>query len=185
MPLNPRITDWQGRVVWLVGADPRSSPEALVVSAYRASEITYSPPSRATWDEIVSSGDIGLLPPEAVDSGMINYFGLDTSRFVYEILQRSEYRSRVRQIIPLEIQMAMRRGCSDIRDDAQQIVGFMEHCDLDVDDAALVRTATALRADPQLRNELQYQYSNAYTARANLGGDVVHLERAIAALRED
>jgi hypothetical protein len=166
-------------------ADPRSSPEALVVSAYRASEITYSPPSRATWDEIVSSGDIGLLPPEAVDSGMINYFGLDTSRFVYEILQRSEYRSRVRQIIPLEIQMAMRRGCSDIRDDAQQIVGFMEHCDLDVDDAALVRTATALRADPQLRNELQYQYSNAYTARANLGGDVVHLERAIAALRED
>lgn len=166
-------------------ADPRSNPEALVVSAYRASEITYSPPARATWDEIVSSGDIGLLPHGAVDSGMTNYYGLDTAKFVYDILQRSDYRRRVRQIIPLEVQMAMRAGCSDIRNDAQQIVGFMEECDLAVDDAQLVRTANALRADPLLRAELQYQYSDAYTARANLAGDVVHLERAVAALHAE
>jgi len=163
-------------------ADPGADPQALVVSAYRASEITYSPTTSATWDEIVSSGDIGLLPREASDGAVANYFALDTSRFMYDLLQASDYRRRVREIIPLEVQMALRAGCSDVRNEAQQIVGFMEQCELDADDAALARTANALRADPQLRAYLQYQYSNAYTAHANLSGDVVYLERALAAL---
>jgi len=162
--------------------DPRSDPEALVVSAYRASESNYSPPTRATWDEIVSSGDIGLLPREAVDSGMADYFGFDTYVLVYDTLQRFDYRRRVRKLVPLEIQMAIRAGCSDVRDEAQVIVSFMETCELDVANAALSRTANALRADRQLRAELQYQYSDVYSARANLSGDVVYLERALAAL---
>jgi len=162
-------------------ADSGSDAEALVVSAYRASEITFWPQTRATWDEIVSSGDIGLLPRQGVE--VASYYALDTSRFMYEALQRSDYRRRVRRVIPLEIQMSLRAGCSDIRNEAQQIVGFMEQCVLDVDDAALRRTANALRADPLLRAALQYQYSEAYTARANLSGDVVYLERALAALR--
>jgi len=164
-------------------AEASPDPQALVVSAYRASEITFSPTTRATWDEIVSSGDIGLLPRAASDGAVANYFVLDTSRLMYDLLQASDYRRRVREIIPLEVQMALRAGCSDVRNEAQQIVGFMERCELDVDDAAVARTANALRADPQLRANLQYQYSNAYTAHANLSGDVVYLERALAALR--
>ncbi len=166
-------------------ADANADPQALVVSAYRASEITFSPTTRATWDEIVSSGDIGLLPGEASNGAVASYFVLDTSRFMYELLQASDYRRRVREIIPLEVQMALRAGCSDVRNEAQQIVGFMEQCALDVDAAILARTASALRADPQLRAELQYQYSNAYTAHANLSGDVVYIERALAALRAE
>jgi hypothetical protein len=164
-------------------ADPRSDAEALVVNAYRASEITYTPPTRSTWDEIVSSGDIGLLSRQAVDSGIAAYFAGDTSRFMFDILSNSVYRREVRQIIPLEIQMALRAGCSDVRNEAQQIVGFMEQCVLDVDDAALIRTANALRADPDVRAALQFQYSEAFSARANLSGDVVYLEGALAGLR--
>jgi hypothetical protein len=70
-----------------------------------------------------------------------------------------------------------------VRNEAQQIVGFMDQCAIDVSDATLRDTANRLRADPQLRAELQYQYSTAYSARANLSGDVVYLERALAALR--
>jgi hypothetical protein len=164
-------------------ADPRSDPEALVVSAYRATEVTYRPPTRSTWDEIVSSGDIGLLSRQAVDSGIADYYASDTSLLMLDSLNNSGYRRAVRQIIPLEVQMAIRAGCSDVRDEAQQIVGFMEQCVLDVDDAVLGRTASALRADAGVRAALQYQYSHAFTARANLSGDVVYLERALAALR--
>ncbi len=166
-------------------ADPGSDSEALVVNAYRASEITYWPQTRATWEEIVSSGDIGLLPRAAVDGGISAYYASDASRFVYDIMQQSEYRSRVRQIIPMQVQAALRAGCSDVRNDAQQITGFAEECELDVDRALLVRTANALRADAQLRAELQYQYSDAYTAQANISGDVVYLEQALAALRDE
>ncbi len=59
-------------------ADPASDPQELVVSAYRASEILYPAPTRATWDEIVSSGDVSLLPSEAVDAGVAEYFAADT-----------------------------------------------------------------------------------------------------------
>lgn len=38
----------------LASADP--DPRALIVNAYRASEIVYIAPVRATWDQIVSSG---------------------------------------------------------------------------------------------------------------------------------
>jgi hypothetical protein len=77
----------------------------------------------------VSSGDIGLLPRDASDGAVANYFALDTSRFMYDLLQASDYRRRVREMIPLELQMALRAGCSDVRNEAQQIVGFMEQCD--------------------------------------------------------
>src|ERR1044071_901153 len=43
----------------LRAADP--DPRALVVNAYRATEISYIAPVRATWDQIVSSGHLGLL----------------------------------------------------------------------------------------------------------------------------
>jgi hypothetical protein len=117
-----------------------------VVNAYRASEITYAPPTRATWDEIVSSGHIGLLPREAVESGMTNYYAVDTSQFIYNILQGSDYRRRVREIIPLEIQMAMRAGCSDIRDEAQQMRSGCGRCGVDQDRERASRRPAASRA---------------------------------------
>ncbi len=164
-------------------ADPASDPEALVVSAYRASEILYSAPTRATWDEIVSSGDVNLLPNEAVDAGIVEYFSADTGRLTYESLISSDYRRVVRQIIPLETQIELRAGCSDQRDAEQRIIGFMEQCTLRVDPASLRRTADAIRGSGEVRAALRYQYSNVYSARANLSGDVVYLERALAALR--
>jgi hypothetical protein len=74
-------------------------------------------------------------------------------------LNNSDYRREVRQIIPLEVQMAIRAGCSDVRNEAQQITGFMEQCVLDVDDAILSRTANALRANAQVRATLQSEGS--------------------------
>jgi hypothetical protein len=165
-------------------ADPRASSEALIVNVYRATEITNTPSTRATWDEIVSSGDIGLLPREAVGD-IAAYYARDSSQFVGDILQRTDYRRRVREIIPLQIQMAIRAGCSDVRNEMGQIVGFVEQCVMDVDAAAFDRTASALRADGQVRALLQYQYSNAFIARANISADVAILERGLNALRPD
>ena len=163
-------------------ADPRSDARELVVDAYRGSEVNYSPQTHATWDEIVSSGDTGLLPRAAIESGIADYFALDSARISYDSLIVSAYRHRVRSIIPLEVQKAMRAGCSDVRGDTQQIVGFMPNCKLDVDEQTIVSTAAALRADPGVVADLRYQYSDVYSARANISGDVVLLTRALAAV---
>jgi len=165
-------------------ADPRSDAKDLVVSAYRASEINYSPPTRATWDEIVSSGDTGLLPRAALEGGVTDYYASDTARLVFDSLSDSAYRHRVRTIIPLDLQKALREGCSDVRNETQEIVGFMAECNLAVAPGAIEATAAALRADAAIQAELRYQYSEVFSARANISGDVVFLERALAALQD-
>ena len=163
-------------------ADPQADPKELVVAAYRASEINYQPPSGATWEEIVSSGDTGLLPRNAA-SHVAGYFAFDTARSSFEGLQQSAYRHRVRTVIPLAVQKALRAGCSDVRNQAQQITGFMPGCTLDIEPETIVATAAVLRADPAVQANLRYQYSEVYSAHANISGDVVGIERALAALR--
>jgi hypothetical protein len=162
--------------------DPHSDPKQLVVSAYRASEINYDAQTRATWDEIVSSGDTGLLPRAALTSGVTDYYAVDSARLVFESVSNSAYRHRVRTVIPLEIQKALREGCSDVRNELQQIVGFMTDCTLAVPADAIASTAAALRADAGIQAELRYQYSEVFSAQANIGSDVKVLTRALAAL---
>ncbi len=99
-------------------------PRALVVNAYRATEINYNAPVRATWDQIVSSGHLGLLPAGAAESGLSQYYAFDTAQDVYRVGLNSGYRQTVRQIIPMTMQIAMRAGCSDVRDKRGNIVGF-------------------------------------------------------------
>jgi len=70
-----------------------------VVNAYRASELNYRATSRATWDEIVSSADTGLLPPGVARSAG-EYFAIDSARLTLDGLTQSGYRHRVRMIIP-------------------------------------------------------------------------------------
>jgi len=162
--------------------DPAPDAEDLVVSAYRASELLYSPPTRSTWDEIVSSGDIGLLPRGAVDAGIADYFATDTGQATLDSLMDSNYRRAVRETIPLDIQIALREGCSDQRDERERIVGFVEQCALNADRAAIQRAADAIRASGQLRATLRYQYSNVFAARANLTADVLAIEHGLAGL---
>ncbi|MCB1553535.1 MAG: hypothetical protein KDJ14_06965 [Xanthomonadales bacterium] len=162
-------------------ADPQSDAKDLVVSAYRASEINFSPMARATWDEIVSSGDIGLLPP-GVARQAAEHYAFDTSRDTYDILIQSAYRHRVRKVIPLVVQQAMRAGCSDHRDETQKITGFMPGCTLDLKPEIITATAAALRVDPDVQANLRYQYSDVFSAHANLQGDVASTEQALAAL---
>lgn len=165
----------------LLLADPQSDAKELVVAAYRASEINYQPPSRATWDEIVSSGDTGLLP-RAVASSAAKYFAFDTARNVLQLLNASAYRRSVRTTIPMAAQKALRAGCSDVRNEAQQITGFMPDCVLDVEPAMIEETAVALRAARSVRANLRYQYSEVHSAHTNIKGDVVAIEQALAAL---
>lgn len=161
---------------------PERDPTALVVNAYRATEYLYTAPTRSTWDEIVSSGDIGLLPRAAVDD-LSDYFAFDNARSVLDVLRASSYRRRVRSILSHEVQQAIRAGCSDVRGQTERIVGFRQNCTLSLRANDIADAAEALRRDPAVGLDLRYQFSEITTARANLRGDIAHLERALAELR--
>jgi hypothetical protein len=151
-------------------------PAELVVNAYRATEFAHNPPTRATWDEIVSAGDLGLLPRRAIESGLSDYYSFDTGLAAVDSLAASAYRRLVRRVIPHEVQRAIREGCGDVRDANQIVVGFQPVCRLDVGDAQIAAAARSLQGAIN---------SRTWPARANLRGDVAFLEGALAALRDE
>lgn len=167
-------------------ASPDANPKDLVAAAYRASEFSNNPTDRATWDQIVSSGHLGLLPSQEVADGLSEYYKFqDLNDETNSLLQGAPYRIAARSLIPLPVQLAIREGCSDTVDDTAVITGFVAECRIDVDDALLEATALELRSSPAIRESLRHQYSMVATVRNNIGGNIATLKVVIDGLRND
>jgi hypothetical protein len=158
-----------------------SDSRTLVVNAYRATEVIYIPTTRATWDQIVSSGHLGLLPVGAVEAGLSQYYAFDIAQDSYRNGMDSSYRQTVRKIIPLSMQIAMRAGCSDTHDKRGNPVGFEKECKFDADPAALKEVAGSLRNNPAVAADLRYQYSFVVSTVINLGGTSRTIDDALSA----
>ncbi|MEM1379777.1 MAG: hypothetical protein AAGH41_04040 [Pseudomonadota bacterium] len=164
--------------------DPEADPYLLVINAYRASEIAYVPKTVATWEQIISSGHLGLIPERVLDSGITDYFAFDDNEGSYEAMATSPYRQRVRMIIPADIQLAMRLGCSDLRDNVGIIRGLVpfDQCNIAIDPQQLSQTAEALRSDGELEMLLNLHFSAVTTHRISFVSGTALAEIAITSL---
>jgi len=171
------------RAIALLNA-PSANDRELVVNSYRATELAYDPQTRATWDEIVSSGEIGLLPRVAVEQGLNLYFSVDVAEQTRQEISNSRLRSHVRSIVPHDVQAAIRAGCSDIVASDGRVLGFVEECRLDVPPEAIAVAAETLKADAQLLQFLTLHVSALASARNNLGGDIFSIGRSLELLRD-
>ena len=163
---------------------PDSDPKALILAAYRGSEYNIHPINRATWDQIVSSGHLRLLPRSAVGSGVSDYYKYLNTDISTQILN-STYRHAVRSAIPLPVQLSIREACSDIMNDVNVAVGLHSDCDLDIEESTLSDTAQQLRSSMAVRENLRNQYSLIAFVQINNEGNIVLLERVIKALKEN
>lgn len=157
-------------------------PRALVVAAYRATETAFYPASRSTFDQIVFSGHLGLLPKKALNEGLIDYYSLSQADTAYDLVRDSRYRELVRSIIPLSVQIAIREGCSDVMDDTGIIVGFTASCRLDVDASTMSSVAQALLNESDVSKTLRFQYSPVSQAKTMFQNNVVGIKKSLAAL---
>ncbi|MEM7330044.1 MAG: DUF6090 family protein [Pseudomonadota bacterium] len=165
-------------------AKPDSDSKALVVAAYRASEYNDNPPNTATWDEIVSSGHLKLLPTDAVKNGLGSYYKFRKRVADSEEIRSSEYRKTVRALIPLSVQLAIRNGCSDTYNELNVASGFVSDCQIDVEDALLTDVAENLRASDAVKETLRHQYSLVAFLQINNDGDIAGAENALALLTQ-
>lgn len=175
------VYDSAERAVALLNTETPDA-RALVINAYRATEYSYEPPKRATWDTIISSGSTGLLPQRAVGRGLSAYYTYDTALMISGLIQASEYRHIIRRLIPHRLQKAIREHCGDIRGSRQEIIGFQNECTLGVDETILETAAITLKENRAVIESLRYQFTILENARLNLRGDIAYLERAIDAL---
>jgi len=170
------------RTVTRLNAESVDDPLAFVIDAYRATELAYRPATRTTYDEVVSTGSLALIPSEARQAGFADYYRNDFSLLAREAFRDSEYRHRVRRSLPYDIQVAIREKCGDLRNERYEIIGFNNDCDLGISAEKLVQAAATLRSDPELLRDLRFHFSELNGTPTSIRGEVVILEASIRAL---
>lgn len=136
----------------LTGKTPLSNEEFLV-NAYRASQYKGGASRRTTYDELVSTGNIGLIKDQKIRSAAVRAYSLTTIDSVVKEGVESRYRELFRMSVPNDVQRALAKACGDRYVKSGDYRNFDHVIDYpcktalpaDVIDAA----ANALRSDPQ------------------------------------
>lgn len=170
------------RAVEQLNAETIDDPSAFIIDAYRATEYNHRSRTRVTFDEIVSTGSLGLIPASARQAGIVDYFAYDNSLAMREAVRSSPYRLRVRSILPHDVQSSIRATCSDIFNDTFQRIGFKENCDLGLPIDRIEYAAGILKSDVSLLSELRLHFSVLNAQLPNFRGEVINLEATIEAL---
>jgi hypothetical protein len=89
------------------------SDEALLIAAYRATQYRQNVRRRATYNELTSTGAIGLVEDEALRDTATRVYTSVMMDDIASAAIMSPYRARFRMVVPMEAQEALDRSCGD------------------------------------------------------------------------
>jgi hypothetical protein len=148
------------------------SDEQFVINAYRATQYKYNDRYRATYDEMVSTGTIGLIGDQKLRETAIIVF---TSPLFDEISidgQKSEYRELFRRAVSKDVQRELQKKCGDRYVELLDYKGIVKSldysCQLDVPKEKISAAVKALRANQNFVPSLQLRFADVETALGNL-----------------
>jgi hypothetical protein len=149
-----------------------ASDEALLINAYRATQYRRVVRRRATYDELTSTGAIGLIEDRQVrDTAMRVYTSLIFDTITTDGLT-SRYRERFRMIAPSDVQDALARACGDrlvTIGDYQSIVDSLDYeCAVGLPRDSQRRAAAILRSDETIVPLLRLRIADLKTRLAEL-----------------
>jgi hypothetical protein len=155
----------------LTGAQPLPD-EQFVVAVYRATQYKYNERRRATYDELVSTGAIGLIADPKLRQTAISVFTNPLFDVISQEGKDSGLRKVFRETASAEMQHALLKKCGDAYvepGDFARIVGSLDYaCSVDLPAASIEPTATALRAHPALLPALKLRFADVETAITDL-----------------
>jgi len=159
---------YERRVLDAMSGDHDLSDEQFLISAYRASQYIPNFVYHATYRELVSSGNLGLITDHRL---------LETATMVYStpVLDKiareagnSEYRTLFRETIPAAVQQALLDRCGDHPSpllDYQAIRHTIEYpCTLGLDAAKIHKAVSLLKAQTRFVPALRIRYADNQTA---------------------
>ena len=163
------------------------SEAALLVSAYRATQYKQRLRRRATYDELISTGTIGLIRDQALRDTAMRLYNIPTfDNLVREGLQ-SRYREAFRMSLPNDVQRALGKHCGDryIRTgDYGAIHGILDYpCTTGLSEQDIAESAKALRSNPNIVPFLRLRIADIETRLVDMTGnnrDIMEHLRAIA-----
>ena len=168
----------QALAAW--AGDPKISDDQFVIAAYQASQVYGIGINAQNWALTFGGNQMRDIDDQRVRKDLAVVLTADYEPVGFNAMA-TPYRQHVRQIIPNAIQDQIRSHCSDrnvSREGAQYLVVLPPECPLKLDPAEAARAAAALRANPELANELNWHLA----AVANYLSNVDGLESAFRAL---
>jgi hypothetical protein len=163
------------------------SDEALLINAYRATQYRQRPRRRSTYDELISTGTIGLIRDRTLrDTAMRLYNSPSLDNIAREGMQ-SRYREAFRMSLPNDVQRAVAKNCGDRyveTGDYAGITAMLDYpCTSGLSEQTVNEAAKALRSTQNLLPLLRLRIADIETRLVDLTSnnrDILDHLRAIA-----
>lgn len=93
--------------------ESQPSDSDLLVSAFRASQYNFMERHRATYDELVGSGNLDLIRDAHLRTLVAGYYGMSLLQDTEKDIRQSPYRRLFRETVRPELQLALTAQCGD------------------------------------------------------------------------
>jgi hypothetical protein len=141
--------------------------EAFLVSAYRATQYKQRLRRRSTYDELISTGNIGLIRDQMLRETAMRLYNSPTIENLVREGMQSRYREAFRMSLPNDVQRALSRNCGDryIRTgDLAAIRGNLDYpCETGLSPEQIAESAASLRSNPTLLPLLRLRIADIET----------------------
>ncbi len=175
------------RAVSALEGKTQMSDEALLVSAYRATQYKQRLRRRSTYDELISTGTIGLIRDGTLRDTAMRLYNSPTIDSMAREGKESRYREAFRMTVANEVQRAVAKNCGDRyieTGDYAAITGVLDYpCTTGLSEQAIGETANALRSNPNLVPLLRLRIADIETRLVDLTSNnrtILEKLRAIA-----
>jgi hypothetical protein len=134
----------------------------FVVAAYQASQVNGLPIDSQTFLLAMGADQVRNIEDEALRNAVVQIVTYNFDSLHVGAMQTA-YRQRVREIIPDDIQHAIREHCHDVQQPGLMTVTLPADCPLRLSAASASSAAAALRSHPELREQLIFHLAQSDT----------------------
>lgn len=171
------IDGWRG--------DPRVSDSDFVIAAYQASQIVGIGTNGSTWATVLGADQLRRVDDQQIRNHLSFLMSADYTNLDIPAVN-TPYRPNVRRLIPIDLQDAIRARCGDrVRPEKPLFTVLPATCDLVIAPDQASKAAAALRAHPELLQDLQWHMAAQAALLANMTAfenSTVDLQRRIATI---
>lgn len=148
------------------------SDEALLIAAYRATQYKQKGRRRSTYDELTSTGTIGLIRDLRLRDTAMRVYTIPTWDNIAREGIQSEYRRAFRMTLPNDMQQAIATSCGDrpvAVGDYTAIRGSLDYpCKIVMPAERIAAAAKALQSNPALLPSLRLRVADVRTRLIDL-----------------
>ena len=164
---NREVLANANRAVSALDGKAAISDETLLVSAYRATQYRNRNQRGSTFDELISTGSIGLIRDRTLRDTAIRLYNLAIFDNLVREGMQSRYREAFRMSLPNDVQRALGKHCGDRVSrpgDYATIKGNLDYpCRTGLSAQAIAESAQALRANPDIVRSLRLRIADLET----------------------